>query len=166
MNLELFHTVNGYISALASVSSYYGLCYGHRYKFTHYKVTLEEAIRLFKKDSFNKLKDNEIVGLTKIEKWEDELFHICNNWFFQFLDKDQPRVTFEENGHSSPAYMNKDFNPVTSEIIELLQEFFKDHNLSVYRLKIHPEYIDEFTWDQYFFETSDGIFVLSFYQWG
>ncbi|HHV28515.1 hypothetical protein [Acetivibrio mesophilus] len=169
MRVEVYNRIQGYLDGLTNIISFYGVLYSHTYKFIEYDNVnnIDEcAERFFKESPINK-HGTSVVGMRELDDWKSELFESCSDWFFSIFSMRNFEVSIqEEDGNTMPAQKHRESNGVFNGLLKLLEEFFGDEDLKVYKLMTEPAWIDEFAWEQFFFQCGNKVYVLSFYQQG
>jgi hypothetical protein len=169
VNKELYTKITGYLEGIANINSFYGICYGHEYQFVEYEYSVEinECVESFLNNSAVPSHKIVINGLERLTDWKGEIFDSCSEWFFSLLRIQNFGVMIEdENGKVIQAEKDRDSNFVINTLLQLLDEFFCGTDIIVYKLLTEPNYIDEFAWEQFFFDCGKKVYVLNFYQWG
>jgi hypothetical protein len=169
MKAELFSGIVGYLEGISNIVSFYGVCYAHSYKFIRYDNVndINECVEKFLDESPIKEHGVRIDSIWKLDDWKNDLFENCCDWFFRVFSMRNFEVSIEdEYGNTMPAQKNKKCNRVFLGLLNRLEEFFGNDELKVYKLFLDPAWVDEFAWEQYFFQSGNEIYVLSLFQEG
>ena len=166
---ELYSEIIGYLRGIANLVSFYGVCYGHSYRFLEYEYSsdINESLEAFLESGLVNRNKTIIKGLEQLADWKGEIFNSCSEWFFSLFSMQNFKITLEdENGYVIPAEKHRNSNYVVNELLCLLDEFFSGTDIIVYRLVTDPNNIDEFGWEEFFFDCGKKVYVLHFYQYG
>lgn len=169
MKKEIMERIKGYLEGISKLISFYEVCYTQFYEFSEYKyeTDINECVSAFWANSYLKTHEPKLLGLVKIDDWQSAVFNTCSNWFFNFFNMRIYNVTcIDEDGNEMPAEKNKETNIVVSDFIKLLESYFEGIDIKAYKLLTEPNYEDEFTWEQFFFDCNGIVYVLHFYQSG
>lgn len=169
MKTDIYNRIIGYLDGISSIVSFYGVCYSHFYEFREYDnvIDISECVDTFYNSSLIKRHETKIIGLKELGDWKSELFKSCSDWFFSLFSMQKFEVTLQDDdGNKMPAQKHRESNYVFNGLLKLLEEFFKNENIKVYKLLTEPNWVDEFAWEQFFFQSGSKVYVLHFYQQG
>ncbi|MCL6604576.1 MAG: hypothetical protein K6T94_17060 [Paenibacillus sp.] len=169
MKPEQFNKINGYLEGLSNLITFFGVCYGHEYRFVEIEQPIERAVGHYNTNSnLTNHKDIKYIGLRELEYWKDELFNITANWFFSLfrLQNIGVSVRYPDSDEEVPAELDRESNNVCNGLIRLLEEFFEGLNVKSYILVTEAEWKDEFDWEQIYFSIDNKVYILDLYQWG